>query len=501
MALTNKKLTLNEEAIELVSKDLQDYLSNLGTERRNIHRIRLTAEEMLLNILKNYPRGTEIQVGIGKQFGQQVFQLRYAGEAYDPSKYDDSWSDDLMRSLGYYPSWSYRNGVNRVSLVMGERPRRSAIQNILLAVVLAVILGLSGNLFPQTLQEDLNKVILSPLAEGFLGLMSTFSPIMIAFTICSGVLGIGNSMSLGKMGKQILLHFIGILFLFCLLTPALLDPFLDMDFSGGMEGGASQWEQISEMIFDILPKDFIAPFQTGNTLQVIVISLFAGVGLLVIGEREKAIRELIEEGASLTQHTVTFICGFIPLFVFAMLLRQVWFEDYAVLLSIWKPLVLIFLTETLLSVLFFLGTATHLHCPPQRLLKKTLPPFMVAFTTASSMSAMTVGMDSCKKLGIRSGIVSFAYPLGMVIYMPASIVSFATIVCTFAETYQVKVSYSWMIMMAITVTLLVIAMPPIPGAGLLVYTILFTRMGIPAQALVMATAVDVVVDFCNTGFN
>ena len=332
-------------------------------------------------------------------------------------------------------------------------------------------------------------------------MMSTFSPIMIAFTICSGVLGIGNSMSLGKMGKQILLHFTGISFLVSMITPAFLDVFLDMDFSGGMEGGASQLEQISDMVFGILPTDFISPFQTGNTLQVIVISLFAGIGLLVIGERGKGIRELIEEGASLTQHTVTFICGFIPLFVFAVLLRQFWFEDYSVLLSIWKPLVLIFVTEILLSALVFLATAAHLRCPPRRLLKKALPPFMVAFTTASSMSAMTVGMDSCKKIGVRSGIVSFAYPLGMVIYMPASIVSFATIVCTFAETYQVKVSYSWMITMAITVTLLVIAMPPIPGAGLLVYTILFTRMGIPAQALVLATAVDVVVDFCNTGFN
>ena len=104
MALTNRKMVLNEEAIELVSKNLQDYLSDLGIERRNIQRIRLTAEEMLLNIFKNRSRGTEIQVGIGKQFGRQVFQLRYAGEAYDPTKYDDSWSDDLMRSLGYYPS-------------------------------------------------------------------------------------------------------------------------------------------------------------------------------------------------------------------------------------------------------------------------------------------------------------------------------------------------------------------------------------------------------------
>ena len=58
-----------------------------------------------------------------------------------------------------------------------------------------------------------------------------------------------------------------------------------------------------------------------------------------------------------------------------------------------------------------------------------------------------------------------------------------------------------MIAVIFTVTLLVIAMPPIPGAGLLVYTILFARLGIPAEALVLATAIGVAVDYCNTGFN
>lgn len=50
-------------------------------------------------------------------------------------------------------------------------------------------------------------------------------------------------------------------------------------------------------------------------------------------------------------------------------------------------------------------------------------------------------------------------------------------------------------------TLLVIAMPPIPGAGMLVYTILFAQLGIPEEAMVLVVATDVIMDFCNTGVN
>ena len=256
------------------------------------------------------------------------------------------------------------------------------------------------------------------------------------------------------------------------------------------------------MIFDILPANPIDPFQTGNTLQIIVMALFVGIGLLVIGERGKRIRGLIDEGTALTQYIVSFICGFIPLFVFVMLLRQIWFGDALALLTIWKPLLLIVAAELLLATVFWLLTAAKLRCPPLTLLQKVLPPFVVAFTTASSMSALTLSMATCKeKLGIEHSLVSFAYPLGAVIYMPASIASFAVISCSFAAYYQVEVSLSWMIMAAITVTLVVIAMPPIPGAGILVYTLLFARLGIPAEALVLATAIDVLADFCNTGSN
>ena len=102
---------------------------------------------------------------------------------------------------------------------------------------------------------------------------------------------------------------------------------------------------------------------------------------------------------------------------------------------------------------------------------------------------------------MKKGTVSFAYPLGTVMYMPASIIYLTVIVCTLASIYHVEVNLSWMVTAVFSVTMLVIAMPPIPGAGMLVYTILFARLGIPAEALVLATAMDVIIDYVDTGFN
>lgn len=503
MAIKYERLALDEAAVERISESVRDYLAAQGMERRNVLRIRLTVEELLLNVMAGCGRNVSVNWGMGRRLGRQVFCLRYAGAPLDPTKSGgDDWTEATLRTLGYFPAWSYRGGTNTVSLVLSERARHSALFYIMIAVLAAAALGFAGKLCPEALRTGVDEALLTPAANGFLGLMGTFSGVMIAFTICSGILGVGDAVALGRLGRRILARFTGISFAVCAVTVALVCPLLSLRFSAGGEGRASQISQISRMFFDILPSNPIEPFQTGNTMQIIVIALFAGIGLLAIGERGSRLRGLIDEGAALTQRTVTFVCGFVPLFVFVMLLRQLWFGRAQALLAIWKPLVLIVSSEILIAAALWLLTALRLKCPPLTLLKKALPPFVVAFTTASSMSALTLSMETCeKKLGVEGSVVSFAYPLGTVMYMPASIASFAAIACTFAEIYQVEVSLSWMIMAVITVTLLVIAMPPIPGAGILVYTILFARMGIPAEALVLATAIDVVVDFCNTGFN
>ena len=503
MALNMKEYTLDAAAVEAVSADLQAYLKTLGADRLNVHRLRLSVEEILLNVMAKCGESTRIRIGIGKQFGQHIFRMQYAGASFDPTQSgEEDWSRRLMVGLGYYPCWNYRGGVNTVSLKLEERAKRSTVFCIAVAVLAAVLLGVIGNHFPENLRRTLTEALLAPVSNGFLGLMGTFSGVMIAFTMCSSILNVGDTMTLGRVGRYTISRFVVLSLLLCAVTAAVVIPVLQLNLAANAGEGSSQLVQISRMVFAILPTNPVESFMTGNTLQIVVIAMIAGVGLLMIGERGSRIQRLVHEGSVLTQHLVTGICRLVPLFVFAMLLQQIWTGQLQILLTAWKPVLLIAGVELLIAAALWLLTSFRLKCPAILLLKKALPPFMVAFTTASSLSAMPLSMKTCtEKLGVRESTVSFAYPLGSVIYMSASIASFTVVALTFASICEVNVNLTWVLRAVFTVTMLVIAMPPIPGAGLLVYTVLFAQLGIPSDALVLATAIDVVVDYCNTGFN
>ena len=407
-----------------------------------------------------------------------------------------------MVSLGLSPDWRYRKKTNTVSLRISGASGQSALFYIFAAVLAALLFGFAGRFLDPAVRADIDSILLAPLMGGFLGLLNTFAGIMIAFTICSGVLGVGDSASLGKIGKGLVLRLFLISLSIAAFSLTFASLFMDLLFSAASVSGGSELDEISKMIFGILPSDPVSPFLNCNTMQIIVISLFAGIALLTMDEHGSTLHRLVEECTAVTQMLTSSVCKLIPGFVFIALLRQIWSGSAAKLLALWKPLALIAASVLIITAFLLLFTAIKTRKSPIFLLKCLMPPFLVAFTTASSMSAFSVSMETCeKKLGVKRSFLEFALPVGSVIFKPASLCMLCVLSCSMADIFDLQVSISWFIMAWLTATLLSIAVPPIPGAAMTIYSILFAQLSIPTEALLLAAAMDVVTDFWDTGFN
>lgn len=69
------------------------------------------------------------------------------------------------------------------------------------------------------------------------------------------------------------------------------------------------------------------------------------------------------------------------------------------------------------------------------------------------------------------------------------------------KEYNVSVSPVWIASTVIVITILTIALVPIPGGGIACYTILLTQIGVPIEALGIAVVLDIFADFISTGLN
>lgn len=133
------------------------------------------------------------------------------------------------------------------------------------------------------------------------------------------------------------------------------------------------------------------------------------------------------------------------------------------------------------------------------LLRKLLPTYLIALSTASSSEALATNLETCEKqLGISERIAGFAVPLGQVIFKTGSAVGFFVLALGLAEFYGVAMPLSWVVTGVLVSGLLAIAAPPVPGGSLSCYTVLLTQLGIPEEAIGLAVAGNVILDFFMT---
>ncbi len=507
MALVSKKYQLDASGLDQISEEIETRLeSSMKLPRRDVLRLRLAMEELMLRIMERNgdSKPESVLLAIGKQYGRQVIQLRYGGDAFDPTRGSQEEASELsvniLANLGLMPSWSYRRGWNLIQLRPPKATGRSQLFYLLLAVLCAGVFGAAGVLLPPALKEGITSVLLVPTAEAFLGLLNTFAGFLIFLTVTSGLFGVGDTVSLGRIGKVVFSRILISMLVTAVLAVVLPQPFLRLSAGSGGNGNALQG--ISEMIFQILPRNPISPFQDGNTLQIIVLAVAVGLVLLLLGDRARGVSALIGECGSIVNTIMEYVCKLIPIFVFVSLLQQIWSGALGNLVGLWKPVLVFAAVNLIVTLLMALWISLRRRIPLLVLLQKIFPVFLVAFTTASSMASYATGVDTClKKLGIHKQLVDFSYPIGIVMYMPSTVLFYTLVPVYLALVYQVETGVTWFITCALLTCILAIASPPIPGSALTCLGILLTQLNIPMEGMLMAVALNVVLDFVLTGFN
>lgn len=267
------------------------------------------------------------------------------------------------------------------------------------------------------------------------------------------------------------------------------------------KGGAftNDYSGIYQMVLGIVPSDIISPFLEGNALQLVFMGICAGAALLVLGERASVVRGFAMQANEVVQFMMHILGKTIPLFVFLSIFNLL-LSDFDNGFLIMLRAFAIGIPACLLLTLFYIfAAAVRLQVRPGLLIKKMLPTYLIALTTASSAAALTTNLETCeRKLGIPPKVAEFAIPLGQVIYKPDFVVGLFTIVMCMAEYYHVAITPMFLVMAMLTVGLLAMAAPPIPGGALSVFTVMFAQLGIPGEAIALAVAINSVLDFVMT---
>ncbi len=496
-------ISLSAENIDRCAEEVKKYLSSQKIESRDQKRFSLSVEEALLRTMDQQGVGAKVSLNMGIRFLSPTVTLSVEGPAYNAlsKKAEDrsALGDSLLRNLGLEPEHSYRDGVNIYSF-RAHRQRMNPFVSLALTLVAAFAFGFLGiAVLPDAFRMSILDNILTPIHDTFLNVLGGIAGPMVFLSVAWGIYGIGDAATLKRVGKRLMGGYTGTVFLVAAVMTLLALPLFSLSFSGS-KGGHSELGAIFSMVLGIFPKNIIAPFNDGNTLQIIFLAVCVGIAMLFLGQKTTSVARAVEQINYIVQFLIEFISRLVPYFIFIVLVSMIWSDTTSILVGVAK-MFLIFIGMVLLMVIILISiTSVRCRINPFKLARKGLPTLIIALTTASSAAAFGNNMTACRKeYGIDDTIASFGIPLGMVTFKPTTALNYISVALFFSESYHVEVSASWVIVMVLTATILAIATPPIPGGALTAYTVLFAQMGIPAEALAIALACDTLFDFVDTG--
>jgi len=260
-----------------------------------------------------------------------------------------------------------------------------------------------------------------------------------------------------------------------------------------------------QALVDLVPDNiFNAASANGNMLQVIVFSIFFGMGLILIKPEQSApVKAFFDGFNEVILKLIDLIMLAAPYGVFALLAALVVEAPNADLftaLAMYALAVVIGLF--IMIIVYTIGVKVFTGKSPKYFLNGISPAQLLAFSTSSSAATLPVTMERVEEhLGVDRDVTSFVLPIGATINMDGTSLYQAVAAIFIAQAFGMDLGLGAQLGIIATATLASIGSAAVPGAGMVMLVIVLGQAGIPEAGLALIFAIDRPLDMCRTTVN
>ena len=380
---------------------------------------------------------------------------------------------------------------------MGVLKRISLTSWIVIGLVAGILVG---QFFPETGQ---NMAIFSKI---FLRLIkSIIAPLLFA-TLVHGIAGAGDIKAMGRIGAKAILYF-EVLTTLALVVGLVFVNVVKPGVGVAMNAAATSdipkttpqnWSQILEHTF---PSSVIQAMAEGEVLQLVVFTFLFGMACSAIGKKAHSVVAFCESLSEVMFRYTKYVMYVAPIGVFGAIASTVGKWGLASLKPMLKLVATLYGSQVFFVLCVLVPVCLLTRVPVRRFFEYAKEPFIIAFTTASSESALPKALENMQRFGVPKHIVSFVLPTGYSFNLDGTTLylSLAAVFC--AQVVNHPITLSTQIVMLLTLMLTSKGVAGVPRASLVVLSGTIATFGIPAEGIGLILGVDAFMDMARTSVN
>ena len=367
-------------------------------------------------------------------------------------------------------------------------------------MAIGMALGIAaGMLFP-----DMGSTF-KPLGQLFINLIRMVVVPLVLCTIVAGSASVGDINKLGRVASKTLIYYFGttaVAVVLGLVFANIFNPGEGLNIATeGLKAKSATPPKMVDVFLNIIPLNPIDAMGKGNMLQVIFFAMLFGFGLSAVGERGKACYAFFDGAAETMIKVTNMVMIYAPVGVFGLIAFTVSKHGADVLLPLIKVIGVMYVACLVHVLVCYLPLVRASGITIGTFFKMLSAPLMIAFTTCSSAAALATNLIQCQKLGASKPVASFSLPLGNTINMDGTAVYMGVVAIFVAEIYGIPMPFDKQFQVLATGILASIGSVGVPGAGLIMSTIVFTQVGIPLEGIAIIAGIDRVMDMARTTMN
>ena len=346
---------------------------------------------------------------------------------------------------------------------------------------------------------------IKPFGDIFVNLLKFIVVPLVLLSIMDGVISLGDIGKVGKIGWKTVVYFLATTAIACVIGLVVANifkgafPVLELAEDAAYEAKSND---IMTTIKNIFPSNAIQPMVDASMLQIIVIALFFGCGILVAGEKGKPFATFISSFNEVTQKVMGFILAVSPIGVFCLMTWVVAAQGPKILGSLGLVLLAAYIGYIIHSVLVYSASVkVFAGMSPVKFFKGILPAAVFAFTSTSSVATLPVSQDCCDEMGVDKDISSFVLPLGATINMDGTAIYQCVAAIFLAKCIGLDLTFAQMVMIVVTATLASIGTAGTSGAGMIMLAMVLEAVGVPTTYIGIIYGIDRLFDMGRTCLN
>ncbi len=346
------------------------------------------------------------------------------------------------------------------------------------------------------------------VTDVFLRLIKMIIAPLVFSTLVTGIARLGDIGAVGRIGGKTLTWFLGASLLSLILGLIVMNivrlghsMHLPIPQEHELQSLESSTLSFKTFIIHVFPRSIVEAMANNEILQIVVFSIFFGIGTAAIGEKGKIVIRALDAVADIILKVTGYVMNLAPLAAFAAVAAILSFKGPDILITYGKFILIFYLSILGLWALLIGISYLWIGKNVFRVLANVKDVVLLAFSTASSEAAFPKLVEELEKSGCPNKIVSFVLPLGYSFNLDGSMLYMTFSSLFIAQAYGMHMPLGTQITMLLVLMLTSKGIAGVPRASLVVIAGTLSMFHIPQQGLLLLLGIDQILDMARSATN